>query len=58
MPKQIRNVSACSVSRFEYHLDKYLTTIPDNPCVANYDNSLENFSRVSIDFLLTDVHFV
>ena len=25
-----------------YQLDKLLNTIPDIPCVANYDNSLEN----------------
>ena len=41
MPKQIRDLS-CSVSSFKYQLDKYLSTIPDTPCIANYDNSLEN----------------
>ena len=43
MPKQIRDLS-CSVSSFKYQLDKYLSTIPDTPCIANYDNSLELFS--------------
>ena len=33
---------SCSVSCFKYQLDKYLSTIPDTPCIANYDNSLEN----------------
>ena len=42
MPKQIRNISGCSVSSFKYQLDKLLNTIPDIPCVANYDSSLEN----------------
>ena len=42
MPKHIRNISGSSVSSFKYQLDKLLNTIPDIPCVANYDNSLEN----------------
>ena len=47
MPKQIKDLS-CSVSSFNYQLDKYLSTIPDTPCIAaiaNYDNySRELFS--------------
>ena len=39
MPKQIRDLS-CSVSSFKGQLDKYLSTIPDTPCMSNYDNSL------------------
>ena len=46
MPKQIRDLS-CSVSSFKYQLDKYLSTIPDTPCIANYDNSLENSSHTN-----------
>ena len=42
MPKHIRD----SVSSF-----KYLGTIPDTPCIANYDNSLENSSHANPHFL-------
>ena len=55
MPKHIRNISACSVSSFKYQLDKLLTTIPDISCVANYNNSLENFSHTNIH-LFNGVH--
>ena len=53
MPKQIRDLS-CSVSSFkcQLYIDKYLSTIPDTPCIANYDNSLEN-SSYSNPHLLT-----
>ena len=44
-----------SVSSFKYKLDKYLSTIPDTPCIANYDNSLENSSHTN-SHLLTGVH--
>ena len=54
MPKQIRDLS-CSVSSFQYQLDKYLSTIPDIPCITNYDNSLENSSHTN-PHLLTGVH--
>ena len=54
MPKHIRDLS-CSVSSFKYQLDKYLGTIPDTPCIANYDNSLENSSHTNPHFL-TGVH--
>ena len=54
MPKQIRDLS-CSVSSFKYQLDKYFSTIPDTPCMANYDNSLENSSHTN-PHLLTGVH--
>ena len=56
MPKQIRDLS-CSVSSFQYQLDKYLSTIPDIPCITNYDNSLENSSHTN-PHLLTGVHSV
>ena len=56
MPKHIRDLS-CSVSSFKYQLDKYLGTIPDTPCIANYDNSLENSSHTNPHFL-TGVHLV
>ena len=46
---------SCSVSNFKYQLDTYLSTIPDTPCIANYDNSLENSSYTN-PYLLTDVH--
>ena len=54
MLKQIRDLS-CSVSSFKYQLDKYLSTIPDTPCIANYDNSLENSSQTNPHRLI-DVH--
>ena len=56
MPKQIRDLS-CSVSSFKYQLDKYLSTIPDTPCIANYDNSLENSSHTN-PHLLTGVTYL
>ena len=55
MPKQIRNISGCSVSSFKYHLAKLLNTIPDIPCVANYENSLGNSSHTNIQ-LFSGVH--
>ena len=55
MPKQIRDLS-CSVSSCKYQLyQQYLSTIPDTPCIANYDNSLENSSHTNTH-LLTGVH--
>ena len=44
-----------TVSSFNYQLDKYLSTIPDTPCIANYDSSLENSSHTN-PYLLTGVH--
>ena len=49
MPKQIRDLS-CSVSSF-----KYLSTIPDTPCITNNDNGLENSSHTN-PHPLTGVH--
>ena len=42
---------------FKYQLDKYLSTIPDTPCIANYDNHncLENSSDTNPHHL-TGVH--
>ena len=40
---------------FKYQLDKYLSTITDTPCIANYGNSLENSSHTN-PHLLTGVH--
>ena len=54
MPKQIRDLSY-SVSSFKGQLDKFLCTIPDNPCITNYDNCLENSSHTN-PHLLTGVH--
>ena len=56
MPKHIRDLS-CSVSSFKYHLDKYLGTIPDTPCIANFIMIiiLENSSHTNPHFL-TGVH--
>ena len=54
-PNIIRNISGYSVSSFKYQLDKPLNTIPDIPCVANHDNSLENSSHTSIH-LFNGVH--
>ena len=56
MPKQVRDLS-CFVSSLKCQLDKYLSTIPDTPCITNYDNSLENSSHTN-SYLLTGVHFV
>ena len=55
MPKHIRNISGCSAPSFKYQLDKLLNTIPDIPCVANDDNSLENSSHTNIH-LFNGVH--
>ena len=54
MSKHIRNISG-SVSSFKYQLDKPLNTIPDIPCVTNYDNSLENSFHTNIH-LFNGVH--
>ena len=54
MPKQIRDLS-CSVSSCKGQLDTYLSTIPDNPCITNYDNSFENSFHTNLH-LLTGVH--
>ena len=40
---------------FKYQLDKLLNTIPDIPCVANYDHSLENSSHTNTH-LFNGVH--
>ena len=55
MSKHIRNISGCSVSSFKYQLDKPLNTIPDIPCVTNYDNSLEISFHTNIH-LFNGVH--
>ena len=54
MPKQIRDLS-CSVSSFKYQLDKHVSTIPDTPCIANYDNSLENSSHTNPHLLTRSI---
>ena len=40
---------------FKGQLDKYLSTISDNPYITNYGNSLENSSHTN-PHLLTGVH--
>ena len=44
-----------SVSSLKGELDKYLSTIPNTPCVTNYENSLENSSHTNPPHL-TGVH--
>ena len=44
-----------NISSFKYQLDKYLSTIPDTPCIANYDHSHENSSHTN-PHLLAGVH--
>ena len=36
MPKHIRDLSKCPVDAFKRALDKYLTTIPDEPRIQGY----------------------
>ena len=55
MSNQIKNIHGYSVSSFKHHLDTFLNTTPDIPCVANYDNSLENSSHTNIH-LFNGVH--
>ena len=49
MPKHIRELS-CSVSSFKYQVDKYLGTIPDTPCIANYDIVLRTLLILTLTF--------
>jgi hypothetical protein len=50
IPKCIRNVSNCSTDCFKRRLDNYLSSVPDNPCIPNIDNSL-----VCVDGSLADL---
>lgn len=40
LPSKLRNISQCGVEVFKRELDYYLKTVPDNPCVPNWDNDL------------------
>ena len=51
-PKQIKNISGCSVSSFKYYLNNFFNTIPNIPCVANYANSLDTFFHTNIHLLM------
>ena len=35
LPKEIRNISKCSVEDFKFKLDGFLTRVPDQPKTAN-----------------------
>jgi hypothetical protein len=39
LPKEIRNLTDVRVATFKHHLDKLLTTIPDQPGVPGYAGS-------------------
>ena len=39
LPKRIRNITGVNVETFKHHLDKLLTTIPDQPGVPGYAGS-------------------
>ena len=36
LPKEVRNITGCSVGKFKSGLDKFLSTIPDEPPVQGY----------------------
>ena len=36
LPKHLRNLSGCSKDFFKNNLDKFLSTLPDEPQLANY----------------------
>ena len=38
MPGTIRNLTDCSIDTFKRHLDKFLSTIPDQPRLSGYTN--------------------
>ena len=36
LPREIRNMTECTVDMFKRHLDKYLSTVPDEPQIPGY----------------------
>ena len=36
LPAHVRNITGCSVDTFKGHLDRYLSTVPDEPQIAGY----------------------
>ena len=36
LPAHIRNLSGCSVDAFKHKLDRYLSTVPDEPQIQGY----------------------
>ena len=48
LPKEIRNMSDCTLSQFKTHLDKFLTTVADEPQIPGYTK----FRRTSTNSLL------
>ena len=44
-PRNIRNISSCSVLTFKRGLDAFLKTIPDNPLATNTSNYLDHLLK-------------
>ena len=58
LPASIRNMTGCTVDSFKRSLDRYLSTVPDEPQVRGYTsirrsetNSLLNMKPISRDSL-------
>ena len=52
LPARIRNITGCTVDTFKQSLDKYLSTVPDEPQIRGYtamrraeSNSLINMAQ-------------
>ena len=43
LPKDLRNKTDCSLESFKYNLDKFLSSIPDEPWVQNYCTGRNSF---------------
>ena len=53
LPVNIRNISRCSVDSFKHSLDKYLSTVPDEPQIRGYTS----MRRAETNSLLHMVQF-
>ena len=53
LPKELRNISNCTLEMFKRKLDKYLKTVPDEPLVSGYTS----FRRADSNSLIHMVQF-
>ena len=55
LPKSIKNITGCSVDTFKHSLDKYLSTVPDEPQIRGYtaNRRTENNSLIKMAQLAT-----
>ncbi|KAG0722655.1 hypothetical protein GWK47_005883 [Chionoecetes opilio] len=54
LPKNVRNITGCSVNTFKYGLDKILRTVPDEPPVPGYTAKFTTSNTIPDQVALLD----